>query len=181
MSIADLCLKGFSDRTSRCSPLSVAAVVNSFAYVEDAGDDYFVNNTGFFRHGTTGAWNVLYCNSTVNDVKYRYIPASNGVGGSYHTISSTVSSSRMALLVSVGLDMGEVQWNVPSRIEGAGLRGGSYTTAFAQELSRELLSFSAAVYEPTPVTAIARTSVVLGSRVQLIPLGLYLATVVVYA
>ncbi|KIO22307.1 hypothetical protein M407DRAFT_216733 [Tulasnella calospora MUT 4182] len=163
------------------NPFSLAAVVNSFAYVYDDINDDFVNNTGFFRHGRTGAWNVLYCNSTVNDVKYRYIPASSGTGGSYQTISLTVSSVRMASLVSIGLDMGSIQWNLPSRIEGAGLRGGSYTTAFAQELSRELIGLSAALYEPIPVTAIAETSVVLGSRVQLVPLGLYLASVVIYA
>lgn len=87
----------------------------------------------------------------------------------------------MATLISIGLDMGVIQRNMPSRIEGAGLRGGSYTTAFAQELSRELISLSAALYEPVPVTAIAGTSVVLGSRVQLVPLGLYLTAVVIYA
>ncbi|KIO22309.1 hypothetical protein M407DRAFT_28182 [Tulasnella calospora MUT 4182] len=163
------------------NPLSIAAVVNSFAYVyEDINDD-FVNNTGFFRHGRTGAWNVLYCNSTINDVKHLYKPASNGVGGSYQIISSNVSTSRMAYLVAIGTHMGVIQKNLPSRIEGAGLRGGSYTTAFAQELSRELMGLSAALYEPIPVTAIAGTSVVLGSRVQLIPLGLYLASVVIYA
>ncbi|KAG8907626.1 hypothetical protein FRC01_007616 [Tulasnella sp. 417] len=163
------------------NPFSLAAVVNSFAYVSEGGDDYFVNNTGFFRHSRTGAWNVLYCNSTVNDVKYRYIPASSGTGGSYQTISSTVSSVRMATLVSIGMDMGVIRNILPSRIEGAGLRGGSYTTAFAQELSRELMGLSAALYEPIPVTAIAETSVVLGSRVHLVPLGLYLASVVIYA
>ncbi|KAG8907625.1 hypothetical protein FRC01_007615 [Tulasnella sp. 417] len=163
------------------NPLSMAAVVNSFAYVYDSGDDYFVNNTGFFRHGRTGAWNVLYCNSTINDVKHLYEPASNGVGGSYQIISSDISSSRMAYLVAIGFDMGVIRKHLPSRIEGAGLRGGSYTTAFAQELSRELMGLTAAMYEPIPVTAIQRTSVVLGSRVQLIPLGLYLGSVLIYA
>ncbi|KAG8932298.1 hypothetical protein FRC00_000072 [Tulasnella sp. 408] len=163
------------------NPFNFAAVVNSFAYVSDGGDDYFVNNTGFFRHGRTGAWNVVYCNSTVNDVKYRYIPASSGTGGSYQTISSTVSSVRMATLISIGLDMGAIRYNLLPRIDGAGLRGGSYTTAFAQELSRELMAFSSALYEPIPVTAIAETSVVLGSRVHLVPLGLYLASAAIYA
>ncbi|KAG9044580.1 hypothetical protein FS837_007898 [Tulasnella sp. UAMH 9824] len=170
-----------TDSMVTTNPFSLAAVVNSFAYVYDSGDDYFVNNTGFFRHGRTGAWNVLHCNNTMNEVKYRYIPASNGIGGSYQTISSVVSSVRMASLVSIGSNMPFIKNNMPSRIEGAGLRGGSYTTAFAHELSRELMSFSAALYEPIPVTAIARTSVVLGSKVQLIPLGLYLSFVVIYA
>ncbi|KAG8913759.1 hypothetical protein FRC01_004395 [Tulasnella sp. 417] len=113
-------------------------------------------------------------NSTINDVKYLYEPASNDVGGSYQIISSDISSSRMAYIVAIGFHMGVLQKHPPSRIEGAGLRGGSYTTAFAQELSRELMSLIAAMYEPIPVTAIQRASAVLGSRVQLIPLGLYL-------
>ncbi|KAG8913760.1 hypothetical protein FRC01_004396 [Tulasnella sp. 417] len=163
------------------NPFSLAAVVNSFAYVYEGGDDYFVNNTGFFKHSRTGAWNVLYCNNTVNDVKYRYVPASNNVEGSYQIISSDPSTVRMASLISIGVDMAALWRNVPSRTDGAGLRGGSYTTAFAQELSRQLIGLSAALYEPIPVTAIAETSVVLGSRVHLIPLGLYLASVVIYA
>ncbi|KAG8948018.1 hypothetical protein FRC04_010060 [Tulasnella sp. 424] len=163
------------------NPFNIAAVINSFAYVSNAGDDTFVNNTGFFTHGRTGAWNVLYCNSTVYDVNYRYLPASDGTSGSYQALSSSISNIQMATLVSIGLDIGFIQRNMPSRIEGAGLRGGSYTTAFAQELSRELIGLSAALYEPVPVTAIAETSVVLGSRVQLVPLALYLAAVVIYA
>lgn len=77
--------------------------------------------------------------------------------------------------------MGVIQRSLPSRIDGAGLREGSYTTAFAQELSRELMSLSAALYDPLPVAAIKRTSVALGSRIQLVPLALYLAAVVIYA
>ncbi|KAG8932300.1 hypothetical protein FRC00_000074, partial [Tulasnella sp. 408] len=163
------------------NPLNLAAVVNSFGYSHRGGDDYFVNNTGFFKHDRTGAWNVLYCNSTVNDVNYRYKPALNGVGGSYQIISSTMSSSRMSYLVAIGTHMGVMRKILPSRIEGAGLRGGSYTITFAQELSRELIGLTAAMYEPIPVTAIKRTSVVLGSRIQLVPLALYLAAVVIYA
>lgn len=67
------------------------------------------------------------------------------------------------------------------RTEGTGLQSGNFANAYALELSRELLAFSASVYEPVEVVGIQSTDgTVVGARLQLVPLMLFLCASLLY-
>lgn len=88
----------------------------------------------------------------------------------------------MTSLAAAYLDSSYVRTYVPQRIDGSGLKNGTmdYVNAFSLELSRELIAFTASIYEPLEVSSIRTVTVKLGSRIQIAPLALYLSAVFLY-
>lgn len=67
-------------------------------------------------------------------------------------------------------------------VDGAGLQTNTtYEQAYALELSRQTLARGAYIYEPVDVEQIANESLVNGSDLQIIPLVLFNAALVVFA
>lgn len=124
----------------------------------------------------------MYCTVTVHDVVYKYLPpSSDSPDGTYTTLNYSLSSSHMASLITAGIDNGPISDYVPERVDGAGLHSGSYADAYALELSRELLAFSSMIYEPAAVLGIQNAKQVVGSKVQIGALSLYVFAVLLYA
>lgn len=69
---------------------------------------------------------------------------------------------------------------VVTAIDGAGINGDSYAAAFALELSRQTLAFTSAIFEPIEVQSIFALESGLGSALEIIPLILYLVTLVLF-
>lgn len=65
-------------------------------------------------------------------------------------------------------------------IDGAGIYGESYADAYALELSREVLAYSSWIFEPAQVRSVYAVESGLGASLELVPLLLYLATVVLF-
>ncbi|KAJ7490951.1 hypothetical protein FB451DRAFT_1361661 [Mycena latifolia] len=145
------------------NPFNFGAVVASQAYTSDP--DTFVGNTGFFTHGNLGAVNVLTCAVTVRSVSYTYFN---------HTFTvdprntSTVTDLDITRGVGAMTAAAYLAIRVPAAIEGAGLAGGEYAAAFARELSRELIGFTAALYAPGTPQEVQAVRPVLGARLPLV-------------
>ena len=56
----------------------------------------------------------------------------------------------------------------------------AYADAYGLELSRELMSMTAWVWEPTQAQAVQKISSILGSEVKLVPLALYISGVILF-
>jgi hypothetical protein len=69
---------------------------------------------------------------------------------------------------------------IPAAIDGAGLSGGDYASAFARELSRELIAFTANIYAPAAPLDLQTAVPVLGSRLPLPLLVLMLIWILAY-
>lgn len=83
--------------------------------------------------------------------------------------------------MAIYLDSTFISTYVPQRVEGAGMGPGlSYVDAFAIELSRELVAFSASIWEPDEVSTIQTVTEKLGSRILIVPLTLYVSAVLLY-
>ncbi|KAF7982208.1 hypothetical protein HWV62_29392 [Athelia sp. TMB] len=172
---------------AKTNPFSVAAVITSLAYYEAAAGDGFVGDTGFYLHGDLGGWNVVYCNVTTVNIQYEYTPPSSTApssqGGTYTTITTNLAPApRIPMLVATGLDNGPILSWVPDRVDGVGWQGaGNYLESFALEMSRELMAFTAMLWQPEQVLSIQDVAGVIGSRVQIAPLALYVGAVLLYA
>ncbi|KAJ7611811.1 hypothetical protein FB45DRAFT_941078 [Roridomyces roridus] len=153
------------------NPFNFGGVVSSQAYSAD--DDTFVGNTGFFAHSGID-YNVLTCSVTVLEVSYAYF---NGT----FTIDpwNTTASTNLDIVHALGAmtTAAFLQERVPAAIDGA---TEDYAAAFGRELSRELIAFTAALYEPAPPQEVQRVKAVLGTRIPLAVLVLMLVLVVGY-
>ncbi|KAF7353875.1 hypothetical protein MVEN_01073400 [Mycena venus] len=153
------------------NPFRFGAVAMSEAY--SSPPDTFVGNTGFFTHGTAGAFNVLTCSVTVRSVGYTYF---NGT----FTIdpSSTITASNVAIVrgVAAMTTTAHLDMRIPAAIAGAS----DYASAFARELSRELIAFTASVYTPAEPLELQAVVPVLGSRLPFALLVLILIWIVAY-
>lgn len=134
-----------------------------------------------------GGWNVVYCNVTTVNIQYEYTPPSSTApstqGGTYTTITTSLAPApRVPMLVATGLDNGPILSWVPDRVDGVGWQGaGNYLESFALEMSRELMAFTAMLWQPEQVLSIQDVAGVIGSRVQIAPLALYVGAVLLYA
>ncbi|KAJ7348822.1 hypothetical protein DFH08DRAFT_1079265 [Mycena albidolilacea] len=157
------------------NPFRFGAVAVSDAYSSPA--DTFAGNTGFFTHGSAGAFNVLTCSVTVRNVTYMY---HNGI----FTIdpSRTVLASDLDITRGIGAmtSAAYLSMRVPAAVDGAGLAGGDYASAFARELSRELIAFTASAYASAAPLDLQIVVPILGSRFPLVLLVLILAWLVAY-
>ncbi len=132
------------------------------------------NNTGFFAHGESGAWNVLLCSATVVSATYRY------TNSSYSILSATPADVNMTKRISTMVGTGEFATRVPDAVEGIGLVSGDYVSSFGRELSRELIGMSASIYEPGPSVDLVQFMPGIGAKLQLAPLTLLLVCLLIY-
>ncbi|KAJ7290194.1 hypothetical protein C8J57DRAFT_1212836 [Mycena rebaudengoi] len=97
------------------NPFHFGAVVASKLYTSE--NDTFVGTTGFFTHGTEGAYNVLSCTVSVRSLTYSY---SNG---SYLVQSTQMDSTNLDLTRTVAAmsGSGPLPSRVSAAVEGAGL------------------------------------------------------------
>ncbi|KAJ6500800.1 hypothetical protein C8R45DRAFT_1092865 [Mycena sanguinolenta] len=157
------------------NPFRFGAVAVSAAY--NAPADTFAGNTGFFVHGTAGAFNVLTCSVAVRSVGYTYFNGTFTVDPSSTAAASDLDiTRRVAAMTSAAY----LSIRVPAAVDGAGLTGGDYASAFARELSRELIAFTAALYAPAPTQELQTVVPVLGSRLSLVLLVLILIWIIAY-
>lgn len=70
--------------------------------------------------------------------------------------------------------------SIQAAVDGSGIYGESYVDAYALELSREVLAYASWVFEPVQVQSIYAVESTLGATFQLIPLLLYLITVILF-
>lgn len=71
---------------------------------------------------------------------------------------------------------------ISDAVDGAGLQTNTtYEQAYALELSRQMLARGAYIYQPANVELIANEKVVNGSNLQVIPLVLFNAALLVFA
>ena len=130
--------------------------------------------SGWFFNQNDGASNVIFCNVTLLDVMYtyqslRYImkSASPKSLADTHTIMSASFSGLGTTVVS-------------SAVEGSGSDANpTYEQVYSWELSRELLGGAAYFYESTNVLHIQSEIDLNGSKLQLIPLVLFMGALLV--
>ncbi|KIM74262.1 hypothetical protein PILCRDRAFT_828428 [Piloderma croceum F 1598] len=160
-------------RTVDTNPFNFAGLVNSYSYVIEYEE--FTNNTGFFAHGESGAWNVLLCSATVVSATYRY------TNGSYSMLSATPADVNMTKRITTMIGTDEFATRVPDAVEGIGLVSGDYVSSFSRELSRELIGMSASIYEPGPTIDLVQFMPGIGAKLQLVPLTILLVCLLIYS
>ncbi|KDR67245.1 hypothetical protein GALMADRAFT_283600 [Galerina marginata CBS 339.88] len=159
------------------NPIIAGEVVTSTAYV-GLGYNYstFIPNTGWFLHGESGGWNVVYCNITALDVTYNY------QSSRYIVQSSTPASVAVTRAIASAAFLDEYTSAVSNAVNGAGLQQGTtYEEAYSLELSRRVIGPSAFIYKPTNVLEIHSQHGVTGSRLELAPLIIFIGTLLVFA
>ncbi|PPQ97614.1 hypothetical protein CVT26_002372 [Gymnopilus dilepis] len=169
-----ICTLGFEIPSN---PFTTGEVATSLAYL-NSGYNYstFVANTGWFLHGESDAWNVIFCNITAVDVTYgyqssRYIMQS----ASPKSLADTRAMMSPGFLLSNTAVISEA-------VDGAGLQSNTtYEEAYSLELSRFMLARGAGLYAPTDVLRIESNNYVNGSKLQVIPLAIFVATLLVLA
>jgi len=163
-----------------CSdPFPIAEIVTSYAY--SGPDDQFVGDTGFLIHGHAGGYNLIYCNVTVFDIDYRYTSSASSTIGTFEAINAVPSDLTTTFRIASTVEFGISMNYVPQRVEGTGIKSGSYVDAYALELSRELIALSALIWEPAPASEVSAYEQVLGSKINVVPLALFVATVLSFA
>lgn len=129
---------------------------------------------GWFVHGSNGAWNVVYCNLTALEVTYTY------TSKRYITNSAVPTdddSTRHIMTVMFNTFSAQVS----DAVNGAGLLTNmSYEEAYSLELSKQALARGAYIYEPRDVLSISKELNIIGSRLQLIPLVVFVFATVVF-
>ncbi|KAJ7237712.1 hypothetical protein B0H12DRAFT_1138372 [Mycena haematopus] len=157
------------------NPFRFGAVAVSEAHSSPA--DTFAGNTGFFAHGAARAFNVLTCSVMVRSVNYTYFNGTFIVDPSSTVPAYNLDITRAVAAMTSAADL---SIRVPLAIDGAGLAGGNYASAFGRELSRELIAFSAALYAPAAPQELQTVVPTLGSRLSLVLLALIFIWIVVY-
>jgi hypothetical protein len=171
------------------NPFTMVAQAHSYAFMQDLSEhNVFVGQTGFYLQGGQDLGNnILLCNVSVRNVKYTYTSSSAATStsseedGAFQTISWVDAPVENARVIVSTVDLGYMAQYIPARVEGAGLYSGSYPDAYALELSRELMAFSAFIYQPSQVTAVANYQEELGTRLQIIPLILFLIVIFTFS
>ncbi|KAJ7107210.1 hypothetical protein C8R43DRAFT_1243703 [Mycena crocata] len=157
------------------NPFRFGAVVSSQAYGFPI-NDAFVANTGFFAHGQT-AYNVLTCSVTVRNAAYTYFNHTFIVDPLSTTPNYNLDITRAIGAMTAAVSLSQ---RVPAAIDGAGLSGEDYTTAFSRELSRELIGLTASLYASAAADDFQSVVPILGSRLFLPILIIILVFIVVY-
>ena len=133
-------------------------------------------NSGWFVHGESGAWNVVFCNVTLLDVAYTY--------RSSRFIMNSASPKSVAdtrtIMSAAFLGLGTTV--VSLAVDGSGLDANpTYEQAYSWELSQQLLGPAAYIYGSTNVLNIESEIDLNGSKLQLIPLALFVGALLVFA
>ncbi|KIK03994.1 hypothetical protein K443DRAFT_676313 [Laccaria amethystina LaAM-08-1] len=155
------------------NPFHAGEVVISQAYYQ-AVEDQFVPNSGWFIHGSNGAWNVVFCDVTALDVQYVYSSSRFIVRE-----STPLSADSARHVMTLGIEGGSVM--VSQQVDGAGLQTNmTYEQAYGLELSRQAIARGAFVYESTGVSTIQRELETIGTSINLVPLALLLGGMLVF-
>lgn len=126
-------------------------------------------------HGSNGAWNVVYCNLTALIVSYSYT-SSRFVANS---IAPTDDNSTRHIMTVI---FDAVSTQVSAAVDGAGLLTGvTYEEAYSLELSKQALARGAYIYESRDVESISKELNIIGSRLQLIPLVIFVLATLLFA
>lgn len=153
--------------------LSQPKHVRHFSRITNIALTFFFR--GWFVHGSNGAWNVVFCNVTALDVLYTYASSRYIVYTSVPT--STISAQH---IMTVGFMQPTTA--VSYAVDGAGLQENTtFEEAYSLELSRQTLARGAYMYEPKPVLGINNELVVIGTRLQIIPLVLFVAATLIFS
>ncbi|KAH9474523.1 hypothetical protein JR316_0012984 [Psilocybe cubensis] len=159
------------------NPFTAAEVVTSFAYLNPGQPlDQFIGNTGWFVHGNKGAWNVVFCNITALDVTYTYTSSQFVV---QKAVPKSVTDTQH--IMAAGFE-GQTT-AISQQVDGAGSdpNTGTYEQAYALELSRQMLARGAFLYEPNDVIRIQSEKSIIGSNLQVAPLVLFVAALVLFS
>ena len=133
-----------------------------------------LTNSGWFIHGSNGAWNVVFCDVTALDVQYVYSSSQFIIRE-----STPLSADSARLVMTLGIEGGSVR--VSQQVDGAGLQTKmTYEEAYGLELSRQAIARGAFVYESTGVSAIQRELEIIGTCIDLVPLALLLGGMLVF-
>ncbi|KDR73867.1 hypothetical protein GALMADRAFT_227626 [Galerina marginata CBS 339.88] len=156
------------------NPFTTGEVANSVAYLRP-GEAQDVCD-GWFVHGNNGAWNAIFCNVTALEVAYKY------ESSRYIMESASPSSLTAARYIMSAGFQGLSTTVISSAVDGAGSQPNTtYEQAYSLELSRQMLARAALIYEPTNVIRIQSENSVNGSKLQVIPLLLFVGTLLVFA
>lgn len=104
----------------------------------------------------------------------------DSVSSNFTTLSVTDASFRIAKLFSALAFEDSLPEGVQAAVDGSGIYGESYVDAYALELSRELLAYTSSVFEPAQAQSVFVVETTLGASFQLIPLVLYLTTLILF-
>lgn len=141
--------------------------------------------SGFtYSEKSTSAWNLLYCDLTVRNVRYSYsstlLPDAKPGTTEFKTISLEDADVATTKLLAAVTNINYISQNIRSAIDGVGLQSGNFVDAYSLELSREWMAFGAWFWEPAQVSNIQGLKAVSGSTLQLLPLALYLGTTMMF-
>ncbi|CEH16997.1 hypothetical protein CBOM_03072 [Ceraceosorus bombacis] len=158
------------------NPLQWATTIRSQAYGGGQSSGAYDNSTGFVVWGHSGAINVLHCDVAVRLVKDRFDPPNR-----FRTLEALDVSGEAASRYTYSTDgIGAGPWDLIGQlIDGAGLlESDPYPVVYARTFSRYVMAFSAEMMSSTPVDTLEGQGVP-GTRVHLVVLGIFAATVLI--
>jgi len=135
----------------------------------------FFYETGFYNGLQEYAYNVLYCDITISNVDYHYSQ------NEFVTIESSTSAVELGRLFAATLDTDQMASRIAQRVDGTGYFSDSYQWYFAMEMSREVMGMASVIFEPQQVTSIQNSKLSVGCRIHLVPFGLLIGAVLIYA
>ncbi|KAH9474521.1 hypothetical protein JR316_0012982 [Psilocybe cubensis] len=134
-----------------------------------------IPSKGWFAHGNNGAWNVIFCNVTALDITYTYTSTRF-----LQQSTSPISVSDTRYMMIAGFYNGETL--ISTAVNGAGLEASTtYEQAYSNELSRQMLARGAIIYQPKDVIRIESENTAVGSNLQVIPLALFIAALLLFS
>jgi len=134
-----------------------------------------MSSRGWFVHGSNGAWNVVYCNVTALNVSYTYSSLRYTTNGAVPTDDD---SARHIMTTMFQTSLTQVS----DAVDGAGLLTSmSYEEAYSLQLSKQALARGAYLYAPRDVLSISKEQNIIGSRLQLIPLVIFVCATLLFA
>ena len=130
---------------------------------------------GWFVHGSNGAWNVVFCNVTALEVTYTY-------SSSRYIVDKSVPTSTLSAQHVMTVGFMDPTFAVSYAVDGAGLQENTtFEEAYSLELSRQTLARGAYMYEAIPVLGINNELIVIGTRLQIIPLMLFVLATLIFS
>jgi len=135
-------------------------------------------HSGWFFHGDRGAWNVVFCNVTLVDVAYTYQSSRYIMNSaSPKSLADTRIIMAASFIDSLGTNAVSLTVDTSSGLDA----NPTYEQVYSWELSRQLLGRAAYIYGSTNVLNIQSEIDLNGSKLQLIPLALFIGALLVFA
>lgn len=137
---------------------------------------FFFIHSGWFFHGESGAWNVVFCNVTLLDVTYTYRSSRYIVNSASPKSVADTRTIMSVPFINLGTPV------VSLAVDGSGLDANpTYEQAYSWELSRQLIGPAAYIYGSSNVLGVQSEIDLNGSELQLIPLLLFVGALLVFA